>query len=874
MSANALSPELPDDGDAEAWKQAARHALEDNARRLAEAFDREEDVDRLLARRAKAVDRIVVSAWTRGFAGAPGLALVATGGYGRGELFPCSDVDLLVLAEAESQRDQREAIERWFALLWDIGLAPGHAVRSVAQCVDAARAEVTVATAILEARPLVGDSAALTRLLVAMRVPDLWPSEEFLAAKREEWITRHARFNDTAYNLEPNIKDGPGGLRDIHALGWLAKRLFGVRGLDDLVPLGVLGADEFRVLDTHRRALSRLRYGLHLVAGRREERLLFDYQKPLAARLGLHDEHRDNLAVEQLMQGFFRSAALVTRLGDRLLQRFDESLHEAETPEALDEDFVRIGQSLALRDAGLLRRRPITILRLFRVWQQHPELSTLHSATARALGESLECIDGVFRADAQARELFLELVRDLLAVPTLERMARLGVLGRYLPAFGKVAGRMQYDLFHAYTVDEHTLAVLRNIESFARPESIERFALGHELWHQLRKPELLVLAGLFHDIAKGRGGDHSELGEVDAREFCEAHGLSAADTDLVAWLVRQHLMMSVTAQRKDISDPEVVSAFAMQVGERERLDYLYLLTVADIAGTSPKLWNAWKDRLLADLHAATRFALRRGLAQRRHIAERVAEVREAARERLRAEGLSDDAIESLWVDFPDDSFLRYRPEQIAWQTQGIAEAGNDGLPVVLARPHARAGAMEIFVYSRDRDGLFASAAATLDRLGLSIVDARIVTSLGGMTLDTFQVLETEAAFGAVPVAQRVASVTNALREALRTPGQARPPGRRVLPRELRHFRVPVRIEFSEKDGRTQLALVCNDRPGLLAQVAAILHAHQVSVRDARIATFGERVEDFFELDDGKDQPLSATQCERLEEALRACVELG
>lgn len=873
MNLAVPEPELPDDGDTDAWKVAARRTLQQVEQRLTEAFDRDEDVDRLLARRARAVDRIVISAWSRGLAGAPGLALVATGGYGRGELFPQSDVDLLVLAEDESQRDQREAIEQWFALLWDIGLAPGHAVRSVAQCVEAARADVTVATALLEARPLVGDSAALTRLLVAMRVPDLWPAAPFLQAKVEEWRGRHARFNDTAYNLEPNIKDGPGGLRDIQSLGWLAKRLFGVRGLEDLVPLGVLGADEFRVLDTHRRALSRLRYGLHLVAGRREERLRFDYQKPLAERLGLHDEHSENLAVEQLMQGFFRSAALVTRLGDRLLQRFDESLRETEAPVAIDADFVRIGPSLALRDAGLLRREPIAILRLFRVWQQHPELSTLHSATARALGEALERIDEDFRASEPVRRLFIELVRDPQAVTTLERMARLGVLGRYLPAFGRVSGRMQYDLFHAYTVDEHTLAVLRNIESFSRPESAERFALGHELWPQLRKPELLVLAGLFHDIAKGRGGDHSELGEVDAREFCQAHGLSSADTDLVAWLVRQHLIMSTTAQRKDISDPDVVTAFAREVGERERLDYLYLLTVADIAGTSPKLWNTWKDRLMADLHAATRFALRRGLAQRMHVAERVGEVREAARAKLAAEGLDDAAIDALWADFPDDSFLRYRPEQIAWQARGIADAGRDGLPVVLVRPHARAGAMEVFVYSPDRDGLFASAAATLDRLGLSIVDARIVTSLGGMTLDTFQVLETATAFEGMSQAQRAAAVAQAMRESLRAPGPLRAPPRRALPRQLRHFRVPVQIEFSEKGDRTQLTLVCNDRAGLLAEVAGILHAHRIRVHDARIATFGERVEDFFDLSDASDRPLTAAQCASLEEALRRCVAL-
>lgn len=866
MSQDERLPDLTD------WIRQARTTLETNEAALAGDFDREVDIDRLLAQRTQAVDRIVVNAWNRCFEGTPGLALVATGGYGRGELFPHSDVDVLLLAEVDTQQHCRVAIERWSALLWDIGLSPGLAVRSVDQCVDVASQDATVATAILEARPLVGDSAALTRLLVAMRGPGIWPPAAYLAAKRAEWGQRHARHGGTAHNLEPNLRDGPGGLRDIQTLGWLSKRIFGVHGLGDLVALGALGPDEFDVLDTHRRALSRLRYGLHLVAGRREDRLLFDYQKPLAARLGLRDEHRENLAVEQLMQGFFRSAALVQRLGDRLLQRFDESLQPVQEVIALDHDFVRIGDSLALRDPELLYRRPLTILHLFHTWQAYPQIASLHSATARALGEVLTRIDERFRSDPAAQALFLAILRDPQAVPMLERMARLGVLGRYLPAFGKVSGRMQYDLFHMYTVDEHTLAVLRNIDSFRQPESIERFALGHELWSQVRKPELLLLAGLFHDIAKGRGGDHSELGAVDAREFCQAHDLSTADTDLVTWLVGNHLTMSVTAQRKDISDPEVVAGFARKVGERERLDHLYLLTVADIAGTSPKLWNAWKDRLLADLHAGTRFVLRRGLAQRAHVAERVAETREAARQHLHQLGIEDATIERLWAEFPDDSFLRYRAEQLAWQTQGIAAAEADGLPVVLVRSHARRGALEAFVYSHDRDGLFANVAATLDRMGLSIVDARIVTSRGGLTLDTFQMLDAEG--GGEAPAQRTAELARALRQSLLDTSEPRTPVRRALPRQMRHFRVPVQIEFTRQDTSTLLTLVCNDRAGLLAQVAAVLRDHHVRVIDARIATFGERVEDFFQLTSASHEPLSEDQCQALHQAILACLETG
>jgi [protein-PII] uridylyltransferase len=868
MSVPAAPP--PTGTDAAEARRGWRAALEDNQRELAAAFDRNEDIDELLARRARAVDEAVVAAWRQAFGDAPGLALLATGGYGRAELFPRSDVDLLIVAEEPVQDAHRGAIEAYFAALWDLGLAPGHAVRSIGQCLEAARDDVTIATSLLEARPLAGDADAIARLRAAMQTPGLWPPAEFYAAKRAEWVARHARYHDTAYNLEPNLKEGPGGLRDLHTLAWLAQRLYGVQKLAELLAVGALGADEYDILDTRRRTLSRLRYGLHLVAERREERLLFDYQKQLAARLGFRDEHRDNLAVEQLMQDYFRSAALVLRVGERLLQRYAEGLSPDAPVEPIDADFVRIDGFLGLRDPQLLHRRPVNILALFRVWQQHPDLRGLHSTAARALGEALSRIDDRFRAEPSVKAQFLALLRDEHAIPTLERMARLGVLGRYLPAFGKVSGRMQYDLFHVYTVDQHTLTVLRNMASFAESGSAERFALGHELWPQLRKPELLLLAGLFHDIAKGRGGDHSELGAVDARRFCLDHGLSAADTDLVAWLVRHHLAMSVTAQRQDISDPEVVGRFANLVGELERLDYLYLLTVADIAGTSPKLWNAWKDRLMADLYTATRFALRRGLEHPLHAEERIDEARIASRLRLHDLGLDDDAIERVWAEFPDESFLRYRAEQIAWQTLGIARTAEDALPLVLARPHARPGALELFVYSPDRDGLFATVAATLDRLGLGIVEARVVNSRRGMSLDTFQVLDAGVDF--VDPERRAASISASVRDALRSGAEKRALARRALPRQLKHFRIPASVEFAPTEGRTQMTLVCSDRPGLLAQVAALLREHRLRVHDARIATFGERVEDFFLLTDETDAPLDAAQCESLRAALLAALE--
>lgn len=863
------------------WIERARQRLDEAAAGMADRFDRGADIDGLLRERAALVDRVVGSAWVRCVPGDCGACLLATGGYGRGELFPQSDVDLLVLASQPVQEACGGALSRLFALLWDAGLAIGHAVRSGPQCLQAARDDQTVACALLEMRLLQGNpdaAAALARELAPDRV---WPPKAFFDAKRDEQRQRHARYDDTAYNLEPNLKEGPGGLRDLQNLAWIARRVHGVHSLAELVPLGVLGEDEHETLERERRRLSRLRFGLHLVAGRAEERLLFDHQKPLAARLGLKDEHRQNLAVEQMMQSFFRSAATVLRINDRLLQRFEEQLEGQGAPQPIDADFVTLRGYLSLREPARLAGQPSLVLRLFEVWSRHPDLRGLHSESARALAEALPEFPAYTEATPELRKAFLSLLRGPQPVPTLSRMARLGVLSRYLPAFGRVAGRMQYDLFHVYTVDEHTLTVLRNIASFEKAS--DRFAFGHSAWQRLRKPELLLLAGLFHDIAKGRGGDHSELGAEDFDQFGVAHAMPAADVRLVSWLVRHHLLMSMTAQRQDISDPDVVNRFATRIGDREHLDYLYTLTVADIAGTSPKLWNAWKDRLMADLYSATRFVLRRGLEHPVYGEERVAETREAARALLLERGMDAARVDAIWTEFPDESFLRYRPEQIAWQTEGIAGRRNDNEPLVRVRPLANVrnaagepapGAMEVFVYSPDRDGLFAAVTATLDRVGLGVLAARVVTSKAGMSLDSFQVLAAENHHMspgelAVHVEKRLFDIL------CRSLDDVRPP-RRALPRHFRHFRVPVQVEFGETaSGRTQLTLVCTDRPGLLADVAQVFRQQGVRVHSARIATFGERVEDFFQISDERDRALDDPQrLQDLRDALAACVDGG
>jgi [protein-PII] uridylyltransferase len=850
-----------------AWSAQARAALNGSDAKLAKRFDQGEEVDRLVALRARAADHLLKDAWSRCIPAEAPLALFAVGGYGRGELFPQSDIDLLVLADSDAQQAQHASLSRFFAMLWDAGLPVSHAVRSPGQCTEAA-SDQTVLTALIEWRALCADEAAQATLAAAISPQQVWPPRDFFVAKREELRLRHARFGDTSENLEPNLKDGPGGLRDLHTLGWMALRTFGVRELEPLIGLSHVGPDEAAALARERRALGRLRYGLHLVAGRPEERLRFDYQKTLAERLGFADDE-ETLGVEKMMQGFYRSAAIVRRVSDRLLQRFEEQFDGEALPEPLDDSFALRRGYLAARDPAWPQADVSQVFALFAMWAAHPEVRGLHSRTARALAESLTRLPSFEVASAAQRAGFMALLRAPRAVETLTRMARLGVLGQWIPAFSRVSGRMQFDLFHVYTVDQHTLMVLRNIAAFSSGRADERFSIAHEVWPRLRKPELLLIAGLFHDIAKGRGGDHSELGAVDAREFCAAHALSDADTSLIAWLVEQHLRMSITAQKQDISDAEVIHRFATLVGDRERLDYLYLLTCADIAGTSPKLWNAWKDRLLADLYFAARRVLREGLERPIAADARMEEARESARVLMAVQGFDAATADALFAIMPEEGFLRFRPEQIAWQASALRNVAPGETRVRVRRIADDGNALEVFVHSPDRSGLFAAILATLDRMGFGIHQARVLDGPHGTIFDTFEVLPADSYASSDP-----AEVEAGLGDALDGPLEKVRTSRRAVPRQLKHFRFAPKIEFGDTpDGRrTLLSLVAPDRPGLLSDVAQVLRAQGLNVHDARIATFGERAEDLFQITDANGQPLDERTQQALRDALRASFE--
>ncbi|MGH8234666.1 MAG: [protein-PII] uridylyltransferase [Rhodanobacteraceae bacterium] len=873
MSSSVPTPRLPAAlpraGVSRDARAALRQLFDDHARALAMAFREGADAAVLARKRAHVVDMVCVHAWSAYAGETDAAALFAVGGFGHGLLFPYSDVDLLVLHVPDPDVALVRALEAFFTCLWDIGLKPGQAVRTLAQCRELAAADVGVFTSLLDARRLSGSERFEMDLRAIIADALLWPPDDYLAAKLAERAQRHARYDDTTHNLEPDLKDGPGGLRNLDLIRWLGKRLVGVDDLDGLVRANLLEASERDALRDARTVLRRDRFGLHLEADRAEERLLFDWQRALSIRLGYQDVNTvGNDAIERFMQDYFRAAGTTERLLVQLLERLQEHLHPLPPPRHLDANFVLRGSRIELRNPDWLLRVPEGLIEVFVNRFDVEGCTGITAATMRAVEHALVAHGTSLSRNPELLAAFLVLLRrGADAVRVLDALNRHGILAVILPPFARVVGRMQYDLFHVYTVDEHTLRVLRNIARYALPETRTALPLACEAFARVAKPELLLLAGLFHDIAKGRGGDHSKLGETEARAFCRSLGLGEDDTEEVAWLVRWHLMMSVTAQRQDTADPEVVHRFAVQVGDWDRLDLLYLLTIADIAGTNPKLWNSWKDRLLADLYVAARYVLRRDLERPARAEVRVGEARERTLALLAERGLDGVASSVALSRFPDTALLRQRPDSLAWQVTALLEAP-DAQTVVAVRPPDVRGGTEVFVCTPDRDGVFAAVAATLDRLRLDVVAARVMASQDGRALDTLMVLEAGTQLP-VPV-ERAAGLRDALQRALGMAILRTQPARRGLTRRLRHFQRPPLIDFHGGDGQplTRLALVCSDRPGLLVAIAQAFLDVGVRVHDARIATFGDQVEDFFELSDRHDAPLDAALQAALREALQ------
>ncbi len=855
-----------------AFKKAIRQAKEVLDTRFANG----RDIRRLVEDRAWFVDQILRAAWERfDWSEDADIALLAVGGYGRGELHPYSDIDLLILLDSADHETFRESIEGFLTLLWDIGLEVGQSVRSVDECAEEARADLTVITNLMESRTIAGPESLRRRMQDVTSPERMWPSKDFFLAKRQERKARHAKYNDTEYNLEPNVKGSPGGLRDIQTILWVARRQFGSLNLHALVKEGFLVESECSVLASSQEFLWKVRYALHMLAGRAEDRLLFDHQRKLAGLLGFQGDDAKQ-AIEHFMQKYYRVVMGVAELSDLINQHFEEVILRSagsSPAQPLNSRFQLRDGYIEVTHPNVFKRTPFALLEIFVLMAQHPDIKGVRADTIRLLRDSRHLIDDDFRSDIRNTSLFIELFKSSQGIHrNLRRMNRYGILGRYLPEFGHIIGQMQHDLFHIYTVDAHTLNLIKHLRKLKWPELAEKFPLASKVIDKLPKPELIYIAGLYHDIGKGRGGDHSELGAVDAEAFCARHQLPAWDSRLVTWLVQNHLVMSTTAQRKDLSDPQVIFDFAQLVGDQTHLDYLYVLTVADINATNPSLWNSWRASLLRQLYTETKRALRRGLENPLDREEQIRQTQTAAIDILVRNGIDQDDAEQLWSQLGDDYFLRHTANDVAWHTEAILQhpAGND--PLVLIKETTQRefeGATQIFIYAPDQHDFFAVTVAAMSQLNLNIHDARIITSTSQFTLDTYIVLDTAGgSIGDNPA--RVKEIREGLIEALKNPDEYPAIIQRRVPRQLKHFAFPPQVTISNDAQRpvTVLEVIAPDRPGLLARIGRIFLDFDLSLQNAKIATLGERVEDVFFVTDADNQPLADPElCQRLQAAI-------
>ena len=798
------------------------------------------DATMVLREHRQLVDQLLKDMWRR-LKMPPQLALLAVGGYGRGELYPRSDVDVLVLLPEHASTELSVKVEGLIGRLWDAGLELGHSVRSVAECVEEATKDVTVRTSLLEARPLAGNRSLFAQFERATH--GSLDSRTFFKAKRLEQEQRHTKFQDSPYSLEPNLKEAPGGLRDLQVILWIGRASGLGNSWPELAQRGLITMQEARQAHRHHKLLQNLRVRLHYAAGRREDRLLFDYQERLAHDLGyIATAHRR--AGEQLMQSYFRAAKAITQLNTILLQNLGAQIFPARRADSkvINERFLQAGELLEARTPDLFEREPVAILESFLVMQQHSDLKGMTAPTLRALWRARARIDTAFRRDPHNRAIFLSLLQQPRGiVHELRRMNQYGILGRYLPAFRRIVGQMQHDLFHVYTVDQHILTVVRNLRRFTMLEFAHEYPLCSRLIAGFERHWLLYIAAIFHDIAKGRGRDHSQLGRLEARRFCREHGLAREDMQLVEFLVEHHLTMSSVAQKQDLSDPEVLRRFADIVKTERRLVALYLLTVADIRGTSPKVWNAWKGKLLEDLFRLAQRLLQGG---RLEADQYIQTEQDEARRLLRLYGLSDKVQDPFWRHLDVPYFLRHEAQEIAWHTRLLHYRVDSDQPVVKARLSPAGEGLQVMIYVIDQRDLFARICGYFGSIQFNIVDAKIYTTRHGYALDTFQVMDTG---GGAHYRNRIASIEEELAEwlAKQVPLPQPTPGR--VSRRVKHFPIAPEVHLvpDEKSQYHSLSITAGDRPGLLYAIARVLSRYNVSLHTAKIATLGERAEDVF-----------------------------
>ena len=824
---------------------------------LIERFKAGEDIETLVNKQVWLIDQLLIHAWNL-YIDSDDFTLVAVGGYGRAELILASDIDLMVIEKPRTKKLPKQQLEKFLTFLWDFGLEVGHSVRTVKECQSEAKNDITVITNIMESRLLCGNESLYTAMRTATAPNKIWPVQKFFTAKLKEQQARHEKYSDSAHKLEPNIKESPGGLRDIQMISWVAKRHFDNINLSSLVEHKFLTKDEYITLTNCRNLLWRIRFALHMLNKRREDRLLFEFQRNVSELLGFYNKG-DNSGIEKFMKMYFKTIREINRLNEMLLQHFEEEIIYSKRKEKIipiNSRFQKRNDFIEIKNKNIFKRYPFALLEIFLLIQQDPKIKGVRASTIRNIRDHLYLINSRFRKDIRNRSLFMEIIKQpRLVGHKLRLMHRYGVLGAYMPIFANIEGLMQFDMFHIYTVDEHTLTVIKNLRLFGTDEYQAKFPLCNEIIKKLPKLELLYLSGLFHDIAKGRGGDHSKLGAKDAYDFCKLHQLSDYDAKLVAWLVEKHLLMSKTAQREDIDDPEVIRAFADKVRDQTHLNYLHVLTVADICATNPELWNSWKGTLHTNLYHRALRELRLGQEKPILKTERVRDIKQEALKLLKENGFKEKDINEYLKFFVNEYFLRHTPEEIAWHIEGIMTHKKPDEPLVLVKRTSNRGGSLIFVYMKNKDSIFAITTKAIEQLGLNVLDAKIITNRNAYALDTYVVLKNNGEL--INTKERANEIRDRIKKDLLTTRRFPEHGKWIEKRQLKSFNLPTQVTFTEdkKNNRTVMEVTTKDRPGVLSRIGTAMALCGADLLGAKIATLGERAEDIFYIRGKDNKPI-------------------
>ena len=824
--------------------------LKQNNESLQQEFEHDGDISSILKKRSHTIDALLQGMWEKaGLSNALKATLVAVGGYGREEMHPASDVDLLILLADEPDTNAQEQLSDFVTILWDLGLEIGHSVRTLDECIDEAKNDLTIITNLIESRYLCGDQVIFDQLQNSISPHKIWSSAAFFKAKIEEQDNRYKRFGDTAYRVEPNLKEGPGGLRDLQTIGWIFLREYGVKSLKKLSSakeVHLLNPDEYHALIEARDFLWKVRFALHQITGRKTDRLLFDHQRQLAHRFGFTNDE-NNESIESFMQLYYRNITELERLNEVLLGllRMHILNTKQRAPTPINNYYNNDSGYLGLAQDDLFTTQPHTLLEVFHIMQTRSEIKGLTPDTLRNLRHNLHLIDNDFRDNAHHKQIFINIMSESKGITfALRRMNRYGLLAVYIPAFANIVGRMQYDLFHAYTVDDHTLNVVRNIRRLSTQKGKQELPFCAVIFKTLHKPMILYLAGLFHDIAKGRGGSHSEKGALDALAFCQSHALNAHDAKTVSWLVEQHLLLSSVAQRKDLSDPDVIKEVADVLLTQERLDYLYLLTICDIRGTNPTLLNSWKHSLLKDLYRATRAYLHNGAFNIENSKQLIQQKKDATQEQLIKKGISNKTCQAFWQRFGNRYILQHSVEALAWHISEIT-ANTDVQHIVKIREDKTKNSSLLFIFAPDQADIFIRITAAIEQSKLDVVAAHITSSNDGYALDTFNLLAGDG----LPLKDQTdkEKLISSIEKKLTQDELSYDFNQQHQARQLKHFDTPTKVLFDQDKSRNQtiISIRTADRAGLLTSIARVFNHQGLIIHDARISTLGESAEDIF-----------------------------